>query len=339
MSITPLQIFRTGTHTDQSGRTLTFTVSELQATASAYDPALHEAPLVVGHPATDAPAYGWTESLAVNDGVLEATPKQVDPQFSEIVNAGRYKRISSSFWLPDAPGNPVPGVYYLRHIGFLGAAAPAVKGLRSPQFGEDPDHTTTLEFSLEFALPEPAMPEPVQTADFAARETALSRGFADLKAKEEAQAAAFAEADQALKAREAALAKADAERAREKALAFAAQHVQAGRVLPRQQAGLVELLLTLPTAPLEFADGSGTTAKVDARAFLEQFIRDLPTQVDYAEHSAAPPGVDAQPAQFAAPPGYTVDSSGLALHRQAKTLARAKNIPYADAIRQLTGGA
>lgn len=30
----------------------------------------------------------------------------------------------------------MPGVYYLRHIGFLGAQAPAVKGLRNPEFAD-----------------------------------------------------------------------------------------------------------------------------------------------------------------------------------------------------------
>lgn len=122
----PLQIFRAGTQTDASGRTLAFTAADLAATAAAYDPAKHEAPLVVGHPATNAPAYGWAEALTQADGALEATPHQVDAAFAEMVNSGRFKKISSSFWLPDAPGNPVPGVYYLRHIGFLGAAAPAL---------------------------------------------------------------------------------------------------------------------------------------------------------------------------------------------------------------------
>lgn len=129
-----LQIFKPGRHTARNGNVIDFTEAMLTAAAAAYDPAKHEAPLVVGHPASDAPAYGWTKSLAFSDGVLAAEPHQVDAQFAEMVNKGHFKKLSASFFLPDAPENPVQGVYYLRHIGFLGAQPPAVKGLKSASF-------------------------------------------------------------------------------------------------------------------------------------------------------------------------------------------------------------
>ena len=132
----PLQIFKPGRHTAMSGVALAFSESDLAASAAAYDPALFEAPLVVGHPKLDAPAYGWVKSVAFTDGALDAEPQQVDPAFAEMVSAGRFKKISAAFFSPTAPNNPVPGVYYLRHVGFLGAQAPAVKGLRTPEFAE-----------------------------------------------------------------------------------------------------------------------------------------------------------------------------------------------------------
>ena len=130
----PIQIFKPGRHTAMSGAVLEFSAADLAASAAAYDPAKHEAPIVVGHPTLDAPAYGWIKGLAYADSALDAQPDQVDAAFAEMVAAGRFKKISASFYAPDAPGNPVPGVYYLRHVGFLGAAAPAVKGLRAPSF-------------------------------------------------------------------------------------------------------------------------------------------------------------------------------------------------------------
>lgn len=129
-----LQCFKPGSHLALQGQTIAFGMADLQATAAAYDPKLHEAPLVVGHPELDAPAYGWVAALACRDGALEATPHQVNPEFAELVNSGAYKKMSAAFWSPHAPGNPVPGVFYLRHVGFLGAAAPAVPGLRTPSF-------------------------------------------------------------------------------------------------------------------------------------------------------------------------------------------------------------
>lgn len=131
-----LHIFTAGTHTDQAGNKVTLTAADIAASAAAYDPARHEAPLVVGHPRTDDPAYGWVASAFAEGADLHADPAQVDPAFAEMVGAGRFKKISSSFYAPDAPANPVPGVWYLKHVGFLGAQPPAVKGLRAVAFAE-----------------------------------------------------------------------------------------------------------------------------------------------------------------------------------------------------------
>jgi len=129
-----------------SGARLTFSEADLNATATAYDPARHEAPIVVGHPASDGPAYGWVKGLTFSDAGLKADPDQIDPAFAEMVAAGRFKKVSASFYEPDSPANPVPGVYYLRHVGFLGATPPAVKGLKAVGFSEDDAGVVTLDF-------------------------------------------------------------------------------------------------------------------------------------------------------------------------------------------------
>ena len=131
-----IHIFRPGRHTSMQGATIDFGESDLIATANAYDPARHEAPLVIGHPRADAPAWGWVGGLTADGGSLFAAPRQLDPAFAEMVRAGRFKKVSASFYTPDSPHNPVPGVYYLRHVGFLGAQPPAVKGLAPVNFAE-----------------------------------------------------------------------------------------------------------------------------------------------------------------------------------------------------------
>lgn len=140
----PIQIFKPGRHTAMGGQVLSFSESDLQATVAAYDPAKHEAPLVVGHPRHDLPAYGWVQALGFSEGGLDATPAQVNTDFADMVAAGAFKKISASFYSPDAANNPVPGVYYLRHVGFLGAQAPAVKGLRQPSFADDETGVVTF---------------------------------------------------------------------------------------------------------------------------------------------------------------------------------------------------
>jgi len=135
--MTRFEIFKPGTHTAMSGAEISFTEADLIASAAAYDPQLHEAPLVIGHPSDNAPAWGWTKALAFADSCLMADADQIDVAFAEAVNDGKYKKRSASFYPPGHTANPVPGVYYLRHIGFLGAQPPAVKGLKDVNFAEE----------------------------------------------------------------------------------------------------------------------------------------------------------------------------------------------------------
>jgi hypothetical protein len=125
-----LDIFKAGKRTPTQGGAIDFTESIIDASIAAYDPALHEAPLVIGHPKQNAPAWGWVKSLTKGaDNVVVAFAEQVNADFAEMVDSGAFKKKSASFYTPNSPQNPVPGVYYLRHVGFLGAQPPSVKGL------------------------------------------------------------------------------------------------------------------------------------------------------------------------------------------------------------------
>ncbi len=134
----PLQIFTAGKRTDANGVVVDFSESMLAKIAASYDPALHEAPLTIGHPKHDDPAYGWVSSLAGVGSQLMAEPKQVDPVFAESIDVGKYKKISASFYLPGSAHHPIPNsdVPYLRHVGFLGAMPPAVKGMAPIEFAD-----------------------------------------------------------------------------------------------------------------------------------------------------------------------------------------------------------
>jgi hypothetical protein len=133
-----------------SGAAISFSSDDLAGCVASYDPAKHEAPLVIGHPQIDAPAYGWVQKLHLDGDRMMATAKQVEPAFAELVRAGRFKKVSSSFWSPDAAGNPTPGQWALRHVGFLGAAAPSVKGMKPAHFADGA--AGVLDFSDETLL-------------------------------------------------------------------------------------------------------------------------------------------------------------------------------------------
>ena len=145
------EIFKPGKHIAASGHALSFTESDLEASIRAYDPAIHEAPIVVGHPKDNGPAYGWVSKLEYADGAMVAHPSQVDPRFTEMVESGRFKKRSASFYAPDAPNNPVPGTYYLRHVGFLGAMPPAIKGLKDVSFNENEEGVIEFADSTRWA--------------------------------------------------------------------------------------------------------------------------------------------------------------------------------------------
>ncbi len=138
-------IFTPGKRTTSTGLTLDFSDDVVKQAVAAYDPAVSEAPIVVGHPKDNHPAFGWIKSLSFDDGSMIAEPHQVDADFAELVEKGRYKKRSASFYSPDSPHNPVPGTYYLRHVGFLGAMPPAVKGLRDVAFNDTEEGVVEFE--------------------------------------------------------------------------------------------------------------------------------------------------------------------------------------------------
>lgn len=151
-TIARIEVFRTGRFTPMEGSPLSFSAADLRAVADSYDPETAPAPIVVGHPSTDAPAFGWVQSFDFDAAAdrLYASIGEMEPAFSEAVKAGRYKKVSLSFFKPDHSANPAPGTWYPKHVGFLGAAAPAVSGLRNVHFAADEDEAVT--FSTEFSV-------------------------------------------------------------------------------------------------------------------------------------------------------------------------------------------
>jgi len=122
-----IEVFRTGTHTDSAGNTKDWTEDDLEEIAKNYNPEKNEAPIVIGHPTESSPAYGWVEKIKEESGILWAKCKDVIPEFTDMVKKGLFKKRSISLY-PD---------FTLRHIGFLGATPPAVKGLADLKFSED----------------------------------------------------------------------------------------------------------------------------------------------------------------------------------------------------------
>ncbi|MFQ5926174.1 MAG: hypothetical protein ACE5MH_01935 [Terriglobia bacterium] len=131
-----IEVFRAGDYADR-GR---WSERDLDQIAASYNPRLHAAPIVLGHPTHDAPACAWVKTLRRAGAALWAQLEQVDPAFEQLLRAGRFRSRSVALYTQFPPtGGP-----YLRHVGFLGAQAPAVKALSPVRFVESP--TLTVEF-------------------------------------------------------------------------------------------------------------------------------------------------------------------------------------------------
>lgn len=139
-----VQIFRAGNHTDIKGRTHNLDAAFVENLVSNFSPEEHEPPAVIGHPETDAPAYGYIAGLRKNGDLLEAQFADVDPQFEQMVRDGKFKKRSTSFYL-DKEKSGLSKVPAVRHVGFLGAKPPAVKSLENIHFAEGEE--VTIEFS------------------------------------------------------------------------------------------------------------------------------------------------------------------------------------------------
>lgn len=364
----PLHIFKPGTHVTMSGASISFGESDLAATVRAYDPALHEAPLVIGHPKHDAPAAGWVKSISAATEGLIAVPHEVDVAFAELVAQKKFKKISASFYHPDAANNPVPGVYYLRHVGFLGAQPPSVKGLRPIELAEDEEGVVEFgdfgdsitagvfrrlrewligQFGQEAAdqvvpgwdvdnlLAEsrrdddrPSFTEPTPPSKQPPEVQAVN-------ATE--QAALVAENKRLQTALDSHLDQQRKDRGDQRHaqnLAFAEGLIGSGKLLPKHADALIAALdfAEAGDEPLEFGEGKEKKPVVEG---LKAIFDDLPAKIDFAEQASKERSGDVHvpiDLEFAE---KNTDPDRLSLHNRATALAADKNIPYESAVRQL----
>jgi hypothetical protein len=144
----PVEIFQAGRHTDSAGRTREWTEEELDEIVRNHNDAT-AAPIVIGHPKTNDPAYGWTGSLFRAGKSLMATFKKVEQQFADLVEQGRYAKRSVSI------GRGPDGLRLL-HVGFLGGAAPALD-LAPMSYAQPESVDQVFEFSAEVDWQTPSL--------------------------------------------------------------------------------------------------------------------------------------------------------------------------------------
>ena len=346
MTTKPIEIFAAGRHTATNGTVLDVSVADLADIAAGYDPAKHEAPLVIGHPKQDHPAYGWVKGLRVDGDRLVADADELDASFADAVAAKRYKKVSASFYLPDGQGNPTPGKMHLKHVGFLGAVPPAVKGLRHVSFAED--NAGTVEFSdwgdraaarlwrqmrewiiAKFGQEEADKVLPNWDVDAVAEAAVTpSTSFAEPaapSAEELARLAALDQREAELNARAAEFAERDKKARRDGHAAFLDTLIAEGRVLPAERDQLLAFMEAVDDAgSVSFAEG----AERPAGDVFRSFAAAVPARVPMGEMATG------KTVDFADEKSITVAADAL-----VKAAAdRGNSLTFAQAVSQLNKG-
>ena len=225
------EIFKTGKHTSANGVTKEWTESDLDKIVANFNEKNLSVPIVIGHPKTNSPAYGWIEDVKREGSKLLAKPKQVAQEFKEWVNKGLYKNRSISLY-PDLT---------LRHVGFLGATAPAIKGLEEFQFEENSDFE---EYTLEVAQ------EPPKRND--SDESELNR----LKEENQNFNEQLTSKDEKIKELEQKLNTQEKEKRAMQYEQFASELIDGGNITPAQKSFVVDFMeICNTTNEYEFSEG------------------------------------------------------------------------------------
>ena len=362
-----IEVFRPGTFVPMKGDAITYSAADLRAIADAYDPDTAPAPIVVGHPEADAPAFGWVRAFSYDADAerLFADVHEIEPQFADMVKAGRFKKVSMAFFAPTQAHNPVPGTWYPKHLGFLGAAAPAVSGLRNAAFAAEAtvitaefgergfEETASIlrglrDFFIEkFGLESADQALPSYRIEWLAEAEVAGPhhpAFSSLPAnpdKQEKEPAvkttdpAFAAREAELNARAAALADREAKLRHDEHVSFAETLIAGGKLIPASRDTVVALLDAMPDdQTVAFSEGEAKSLSLALRDVLE--AQPVAVAFGEADMSDAKDGA-ARPAAFASADGAPVDTAGLTVHSKALDFQRANpGTAYLDAVRAVS---
>lgn len=311
------EIFKAGNYEPQGD----FGEQALDEIVRNYNPAQHEAPLVIGHPKMEDPAFGWVETIMRAGDKLLAKFKQIEPSFASMVNEGRFKNISVRLRKTDQG-------WTLRHVGFLGATAPAVVGLKPVQFSnEDGGLDIQCEFSSDQMKKEdktmPLTPEERQAILDQAKAEARKELQTEFSQKETKLEQDLQTARNQLKLKE-----------------FASViETNKTKLPPAVRSGLAEFMAGLSEeVSVEFAEQEGTATKqvkVSPLEFFKGFVAKLPEQVSFGETAGGGTEAARNPVKdkdF----GASVDPERLELHRKVLDFAQRNKVPYEEALIEVT---
>ena len=139
-----IEVFYAGSHTDAQGRACDFTNGDLDQMVGNLT-TLGAAPLVIGHPKHDDPAYGWVSEAKRDGERLFIKARDVNPAFEAGVNSGAYRNRSLRVAKTKDHG------WRIQHVGWLGAALPALEGMQPLSYAANAADGETFDFAGEYS--------------------------------------------------------------------------------------------------------------------------------------------------------------------------------------------
>jgi hypothetical protein len=341
-----IELFRAG---DYGGKG-SYTTADIDRMVALYDPAKHEAPLVIGHPEHDAPAFGWLDKVKRVGNVLMGCFKQVQPAFEEMFSKGLFKKRSISFYrTPDGPA--------LRHVGFLGAMPPEVKGLADVKLASfSAGDFQAIEFKEEEMDGEQIGKSITQSLKEFFTELLKGRKVVELndgenekaiaaavKAATEPLTAKFTELETKLKTATEKLAANDVAATTQGQIALAetqmARVKTARRWVPAfDKMGLPQIFTELAkvNTKVKFTEGDKPVEKPAVEAFGDFMIglREIVPTGELATGTTKK-GTLVQFTEPTKKSGAAIDQDSVSLAEAAKALSVKEKIPYGDALRRI----
>ncbi|HEY9835417.1 MAG TPA: hypothetical protein V6D27_00755 [Vampirovibrionales bacterium] len=274
-------------------------------------------------------AFGVVQRVVRDGNSLRAFCDPIAPEVSQWIKEGRIVDRSASFYPPDSPSNPTPGKWSLRHVALLGRTPPAVKGMSALSLAEifDDDGGEALEFKgyemntqtviadffrgvrdfliesqgLEFAdnlLPSDKLATLSDQenadlpSDFAERLADLEEEIESLKEhsanKQQTMGPEYQELQDELESYKTQLRNERTQRRNERIASFEEKYKD--RLTPAMLAP-VEVSFGEESRQESFSSWCESLSDWQL-SYVENFIKNLPPQIDFGEHTAGGGGTD-----------------------------------------------
>ena len=273
---------------------------------------LKESPITIDHPENSkiakSAAWGWITGLKKQGNVLMGKMDSLVPEFALMLSKGMFKKRSIGI-KKDENG------WYLDHLAFLGAKAPAVAGLKDIDFSTDGEVFTFDADLKDFTYPNPTEGDNMDIKELQAKLDEANASISTFEAEKkdltskveklaefekkvkelEAQVAtvkndgadktaefeAIKKENEALKASVGTI---QTELKTAKFEAYCKENIEAGKLLPADKAATLAIMNTLDgQESVDFSAADGKTEKKTPLAIFQDSITGRKSQVEFAE--------------------------------------------------------